>query len=168
MRSGRDVRTTERMPEKKKTERGGARRDEREKIRGGKDGRSAAPRGRVGGGRGRPRYTGTLAIFSSMHTSTGTSCMHSAYSASCTTAEGGAARRGGAGGGHETMKNARAAIYYLRVQVTTAERAQSLRSLPLPPWPPSLPTPLGLTYASSDYELERARLFGKTASRAAQ
>lgn len=38
------------------------------------------------------------------------------------TAERGAGKR-------ETMKNARATIYYLRVQVTTAEQAQSLLSL---------------------------------------
>jgi len=49
------------------------------------------------------------------------------YSASCTAERGARGRRG-----HETMKNARATIYYLRVQVTTAEQAQSLPSLPLP------------------------------------
>jgi len=92
----------------------------------------------------------------------------------------GAARR--AWGEHETMKNARAAIYYLRVvQVTTAERetergrAGSISPFSPPPPPPlpraallipqsRLPSPLGLTYAPSS-----GSLVGKTTSeRAAQ
>lgn len=43
------------------------------------------------------------------------------YSAGCTAVRG--------AGERETMKNARATIYYLRVQVTTAEQAQSLSLL---------------------------------------
>jgi len=87
-------------------------RDEREKICGEEDlpggggggrrgmgkGNGAAPRGDDRRGR---TYAGTLAIFSSMRTSSGTSCMHSAHRVfrvlHRTRVHRGAARRGGHG-----------------------------------------------------------------------
>lgn len=123
-------------------------------------------RGEHSRGGGRPRYTETLAIFSSMHTSTGTSRMHSARCIPRAAPQS-AARNGG----HETMKNARATIYYLRVQVTTAEQAQSLSlslylSFSLSSLFLFLPSPpLGLSLMRSPPA--RARLVGNS-ERAAQ